>query len=166
MKAKSIKSFLAEIMETLERVRSGGRMPLLILGEAGGRWERFRTEQEENLGEVGRWQRLGDGEDEWSDVSRENMENQSSWETDEKSKELDIRATVTVRAKNDHCGHPRLKPPEYSKAPARIKSKTASPRIFSGRVATSPGSFLLRFHFSSILNKQKTEREVIKMFFS
>ena len=103
-------------METLERMRSGRRMPLLILGEAGGRWKRLRG-----------------GEDGWSDVSRENLE------TDEKSGELGIiRVGVTmVENQKDQSD---LKP-EYSKAPARITSKTASSRIFSRRRSVTSGFF-------------------------
>ena len=134
---ESNKSLLAKIMETLERVRSGGRMRLLILGEAG-RWKRFRSEEnlgEVSLGEVGECERLG--EDECSGVSRENQETQSAWVTDEKTGELDMR---TVESQKDQHGHPWLKP-EYSKAPTRITSKTASPKIFSGRRAVTSGLF-------------------------
>ena len=134
---ESNKSLLTKIMETLERVRSGGRMPLLILGEAG-RWKRFRSEEnlrEASLGEVGGCERLG--EDECSGVSRENQETQSAWVTDEKTGELDMR---TVESQKDQHGHPWLKP-EYSKAPTRITSKTASPKIFSGRRAVTSGLF-------------------------
>ena len=123
------------------------------LGEAE-RWERFQTDQEneenqsewkrygeENLGrEVGRWERFGGGEDEWSGVSRENRENQSAWVTNEETGELDMimKAGVTVESQNDQHGQPWLKP-EYSKAPTRITSKTASPKIFSGRRAATSG---------------------------
>ena len=100
-------------METLERMRSGGRMPLLILGEVGGRWKRLRG-----------------GEDGWSDVSRENLE------TDEKSGELDIEVGVNMVEKQKDQSD--LKP-EYSKAPSRITSKTASSRIFSRRRSTISG---------------------------
>ena len=71
-------------MESLERVRSGGRIPLLILGEAG-RWERLQFE--ENLGEVGtgrcerfRSENLGEAE-RWErfQTDQENEENQSEW---------------------------------------------------------------------------------------
>ena len=106
-------------METLERVRGGGRMPLLMLGEAG-RGERVQTDQE------------------------------NCWDTDEEKEknngELDIRTGVTVESEKKLSAYdqqPCLKP-EYCKAPTRIKSKTASPQIFSRRRAVTSGLFLLR----------------------
>ena len=104
-------------------------MPLLILREGG------------------RWQRL---EDEWSDVRREKLEKQSGWRKDGRTDQLDIEAGPTVEPQKDQSGHHCMKP-EYSKAPARIKSKTASPRIFSRRRALDAG-FLLRLQFTIVLN--------------
>ena len=114
-------------METLERVRGGGRMPLLMLGEAG-RWERFQTDQD------------------------------NCWDTDEEKEknngELDIRASVVVESEKDQSVNdqrPCLKP-EYCKAPTRIKSKTASPQIFSRRRAVTSGLFLLRLKVTVVLS--------------
>ena len=127
-------------METLERVRSGGRMPLLILGEGG------------------RWQRL---EDEWSDGRTEKkLKNQSGWGTDrDKTDQLDIEAGPTVEPQKDQSGSDHCLKPEYSKAPARIKSKIASPRIFSKKRAPTAG-FLLRLQFTIFLNKTTFNTQV------
>ena len=90
-------------------------MSLLILREAGGRWER-----------------LGGEEDGWSVGSRENLE------PNEKNGELDISLGVTMADyQKDQSG---LKP-EYSKAPARITSKTASSRIFARKRSVTSGFY-------------------------
>ena len=126
------KGFLGKsfnLMETLERVRSGGRMPLLILGEGG------------------RWQRL---EDEWSDLRTEKkLEKQSGGGTDHGR--TDIEAGLAVETQKDQSGSDHCLKPEYSKAPARIKSKTASPRIFSKKRRALTAGFSAQitvYHYS------------------
>ena len=94
-------------------------MPLLILGE-GGRWLRL--------------------EDEWSDARTEKMlEKQSGWGTDHGR--TDIEAGLAAEPQKDQSDSDHCLKPEYSKAPARIKSKTASPRIFSKRRTLTAGFF-------------------------
>ena len=85
-------------METLERVRGGGRMPLLMLGEAAGRWERFQTDQE------------------------------NCWDTDEEKEknngELDIRASVVVESEKDQSVNGQLhKGCEFRKVKKKCSKK-------------------------------------------
>ena len=109
-------------------VRWNRQRPLLILG-GEGRWQRFREEKEQSdvlTTSDPMWSKDIKGGFKKASVTKEKPEDKDSSEP-----------TVTL-------SNPTCEIPKYWKAPIRIKSTTASPRILGRRKADNSGNFLLK----------------------
>ena len=102
--------------------------PLLILREEG-KWQRFREEKEQSdvvTTSDPMWSKNVKGGFKKASVTKKNPEDQESSEP-----------TVTL-------SNPTCVKAKYWKAPIRIKSRTASPRILGRRKVYNLGTFLLK----------------------